>query len=91
MLIDKRTAYKALKHEQESHFQSLVSEAYGRAARIVDQMHGADAAAIMKLCNEIEDICIESYARCQMNQCDCKAVMDKIKEIGKELTRDAAD
>lgn len=42
MLIDKRTAYKALKHEEEIHFQTLVSEAYGRAARIVDQMHGID-------------------------------------------------
>ena len=42
MLIDKRTAYKALKHEEEIHFQTLVSEAYGRAARIVDQMQGID-------------------------------------------------
>lgn len=50
-----------------------------------------DRAKIMRLCNEIEDICAESYARCHMNLADCKAIMDKINEIGKELTGDADD
>lgn len=88
MLIDKRTAYKALKHEEEIHFQTLVSEAYGRAARIVDQMHGADAAKIQKLCNDIEDIAchIGNITMNDVVYAEAHMIFDKVKEIGKELT-----
>ena len=92
MLIDKRIAYKALKHEEEIHFQTLVSEAYGRAARIVDQTHGADAAKIQKLCNDIEDI-VNEIAACAetIDFSTHKVILDKLKEIGKELTGNADD
>lgn len=93
MLIEKETAYKALKHEEEIHFQTLVSEAYGRAARIVDQMHGADAAKIAKLCNEIEDVVSDiafNSTHYHIYDC-CQAIRDKLKEIGKELTGNATD
>ena len=56
------------------------------AYRATDNEPKVNRAAILRLCNEIEDICVESYARCYMNQRDCKAIMDLIKAIGKELT-----
>ena len=37
-LIDKTVAYNALKHEAETHFLSFSAEAFGKAARIIDQM-----------------------------------------------------
>lgn len=88
MLIDKRTAYKALKHEEEIHFQTLVSEAYGRAARIVDQMHGADAAKILKMLNEIEaEACTIAYLTDNQQAFDCSnAIRERVERIGKELT-----
>lgn len=42
MLIDKETAYKALKQKEEMYGLSFTAEAFGKAARIVDQMHGID-------------------------------------------------
>ena len=38
MLIDKDAAYTALKHEEETHELSFTAEAFGKAARIIDQM-----------------------------------------------------
>lgn len=37
-LIDKDAAYSALKHEEETHELSFTAEAFGKAARIIDQM-----------------------------------------------------
>lgn len=37
-LIDKSAAYKALKHEAETHMLPASREAYERSARIIDQL-----------------------------------------------------
>lgn len=89
-LIDKHAAYKALKHEAETHefYESKV--AYNRAARIIDQMptiHDIDRAAILRLCNEIEDIACH-IGNTTMNDvvyAEAQMIFDKVKEIGKEL------
>ena len=50
-----------------------------------------DSAAILRLCNEIEEI-VTTIANCSGNWQtvdDCRTVCDKLKEIGKELTGDA--
>lgn len=93
MLIDKETAYKALKQKEEMYGLSFTAEAFGKAARIVDQMNGADAAKIQKLCNEIEDVVSDiafNSTHHHIFYC-CQAVRDKLKEIGKELTGNADD
>lgn len=46
MLIDKTAAYKALKHEAETHVLSFTVEAYDRAARIIDQMPTIEAEPV---------------------------------------------
>lgn len=45
-LIDKTAAYKALKHEAETHELSFSAEAYDRAARIIDQMPAIEAEPV---------------------------------------------
>lgn len=46
-----------------------------------------DCARILKLCNEIEDIACEIYNTGHMMQnCDYDAILNRVKEIGKELT-----
>lgn len=45
-LIDKTAAYKALKHEAETHGLSFSAEAYDRAARIIDQMPAIEAEPV---------------------------------------------
>ena len=62
-MIDKCAAYTALKHEQEMHELSFSREAYGKAARIIDQMPtilDIDRIAILRLCNEIEELTIHT-------------------------------
>ena len=92
-LIDKHAAYTALKHEEETHWLSLSAEAFGKAARIIDQMPtvpDVNRAAILRLCNEIEDI-VNEIASCAeiIDYSTHKVITDKLKEIGKELTGDA--
>lgn len=91
MLIDKETAYKALKQKEEKYGLSFTAEAFGKAALIVDQMNGADAAKIQKLCNEIEDIAchIGNISSNYVVYADAQIILDKVKEIGKELTGNA--
>ena len=50
-----------------------------------------DRAAIMRLCNEIEEIvtAIANWSENWQTVDDCRTVCDKLKEIGKELTGDA--
>ena len=88
MLIDKEAAYTLLKHEQYSYGISFSAEAYEKAARIVDQMHGADAAKIAKLCNEIEDFVNELYYSRENSiyHDERNAIVNKLEEIRKELT-----
>ena len=88
MLIDKETAYKALKEKEEMYGLSFTAEAFGKAARIVDQMHGADAAKIAKLCNEIEDFVNELYYSRENSiyHDERNAIVNKLEEIRKELT-----
>ena len=86
MLIDKETAYKELKQKEEMYGLSFTAEAFGKAARIVDQMYGADAAKIAKLCNEIEDLITESFAQCHINCKEYKEICKRTEEIRKELT-----
>lgn len=45
-LIDKTEAYKALKHEAETHCLSFYVEAYDKSARIIDQMPAIEAEAV---------------------------------------------
>lgn len=92
-LIDKHAAYKALKHEAETHEFYESEVAYNRAARIIDQMPtilDIDRASILRLCNEIEDI-VNEIAACAetIDYSMHKVITDKLKEIGKELTGDA--
>lgn len=88
MLIDKETAYKALKQKEEMYGLSFSAEAFGKAARIVDQMHGADAAKIAKMCNDIEDVVSDiafNSTHSHIYAC-CQSIRDKLEEIRKELT-----
>ena len=50
-----------------------------------------DRAAIMRLCNEIEDIVseISKLSENYLIYSDCKSILDRTKAIGKELTEDA--
>ena len=50
-----------------------------------------DRAAILRLCNEIEEIvtAIANWSENWQTVDDCRTVCDKLKEIGKELTGDA--
>ena len=52
-----------------------------------------DAAKIQKLCNDIEDAVsnIDRISTSQNVYYNCRYIMDKLKEIGKELTGNAAD
>ena len=93
-LIDKHAAYTALKHEEETHGLSFSAEAFGKAARIIDQMPtipDVNRAEILRLCNEIEDIATEirnhseSYAMNRAAWHICR----KAQAIGKELNGDA--
>ena len=54
-------------------------------------IHDIDRAAIMRLCNEIEDIACD-ISKQTMNDvvyAEARMIFDKVKEIGKELTEDA--
>lgn len=50
-----------------------------------------DRAAILRLCNEIEDIVseISKLSENYLIYSDCKSILDRTKAIGKELTGDA--
>lgn len=93
-LIDKCAAYTALKHEEETHGLSFSAEAFGKAARIIDQMPtikaDIDRAAILRLCNEIEmiivTVCDTGYT---LQIGDEEAIMKRTKAIRKELAEDA--
>ena len=92
-LIDKHAAYTALKHEEETHVLSFSAEAFGKAARIIDQMPtvpDVNRAEILRLCNEIEEIvtAIANWSNNWQTVDDCRTVCDKLKAIGKELTGD---
>ena len=93
-LIDKHAAYTALKHEEETHGLSFSAEAFGKAARIIDQMPtvpDVNRAEIMRLCNEIEDIAcdIGNQTMNDIVHAEARMIFDKVKAIGKELTGDA--
>ena len=47
-LIDKDAAYAALKHEEETHWLSFSAEAFGKAARIIDQMPTIEAEPVKR-------------------------------------------
>ena len=93
-LIDKHAAYTALKHEEETHGLSFSAEAFGKAARIIDQMPtvpDVNRAEILRLCAWIEDelsdiTCNSTYK--QIYECH-EAIRRHVKIIGKELTGDA--
>ena len=88
MLIDKEAAYKALKQKEEMYGLSFTAEAFGKAARIVDQMHGADAAKIVRILNSIEDE-ISEINRFVTNDTiyfNCCTIRKELEEIRKELT-----
>ena len=85
ILIDKSAAYIALKHEAETHFQHL--------AKIIDQMPTVpdiDRAAILRLCNEIEDICTEiaNYGERYKTVVAAREISERAIKIGKDLTGD---
>ena len=92
-LIDKHAAYLSLKTEAKTHECCESKEAYNRAARIIDQMPtipDIDRAAILRLCNEIEDIVNEIAVLAEtVDYSTRKVIVDKLREIGKDLTVDA--
>lgn len=52
-----------------------------------------DRSAILRLCNEIEDLAsdIGKHTMMETVYAEARMIFDKAKEIGKELTGDAAD
>ena len=93
-LIDKDAAYTALKRKEEEYGLSFSAEAFGKAARIIDQMHpveSIDRAAILRLCNDIEESVsiIDKYETNGAIYCECENIMQHLKDIGKELNGDA--
>ena len=90
-LIDKHAAYTALKHEEETHGLSFSAEAFGKAARIIDQMPtvpDVNRAEILRLCNKIEDAISEAW-NCDAIEYDKAGhIISLVQAIGKELTGD---
>ena len=94
-LIDKDAAYTALKQKEEEYGLSFSAEAFGKAARIIDQMYpveSIDRAEILRLCNEIEDAVTRIYnSDEEIMYNDLISIRDKLQAIGKELTGDAVN
>ena len=93
-LIDKHAAYTALKHEEETHGLSFSAEAFGKAARIIDQMptvQDVNRAEILRLCRIIEDLATAIRNQSESHAINLAAwhICRKIQVIGKELTGDA--
>ena len=48
-----------------------------------------DSAAILRMCNDIEDCITEAWALFKIETCDYDLIHEKLQAIGKELTGDA--
>ena len=69
------------------------AERKGKMEALVEmrQKMKVNSAAILRLCNEIEDIVseISKLSENYLIYSDCKSILDRTKAIGKELTGDA--
>ena len=103
-LIDKDDLHKKILEEYDRHkaFYDLyhnverggIVQGISYASMILckqPEIPDIDRAAILRLCNEIEEIvtAIANWSENWQTVDDCRTVCDKLKEIGKELTGDA--
>lgn len=75
--------------DPDDHYADMT---YIRAEHIED-VPEVNAAKILRMCNEIEDVVSDiafNSTHHHIYDC-CQAIRDKLKEIGKELTGNAAD
>ena len=55
----------------------------------IESEHDVNRAAILRMCNDIEDCISEAWALFKIETCDYDLIHEKLQEIGKELNGDA--
>lgn len=90
----------ALSYARENAYETAISckacgQEHKQLAELLTELkqrreHDVNRAAIMRLCNEIEDEVNDiAFNSCSQHTYDCcESIRDKLKQIGKELTGD---